>query len=251
MSIKKNKVDASANASYRVITFEKPSSVTAECYRRVKVSLSFANVDKKLQVLGVTSAVQGEGKTLSVLNIAMTYVEDGNKVLVVDLDLRRPKIHRSIKVKNENGICDVCNGSIKLNEAIKHSEFGFDVLNAGSKVSYPTALLGSQTLETIFANLKDQYDVILVDCPPIVPVTDAIIISKLTDGMIFVVSQKIKEKSAAKEGVSILRKNNVNILGVIFTEVDLGSKSYYSSKYKYYHKYSYQQAKISDQKEEK
>lgn len=245
------KVDPNkTNSNYRIITFEQPSSVISECYRRVKVSLSFANVDKKLQVIGVTSAVQGEGKTLSILNIASTYVEDGSKVCVIDLDLRRPKAHRTIKVRNENGVADVCSGAIKLEDAIKHSEYGFDILNAGSKVSYPTALLGSQTLEGIIGELKAKYDVVLVDCPPIVPVTDAVIISRLCDGMIFVVSQKIKEKQAAKEGVNILKKNNVTLLGVLFTEVDLGSKSYYSSKYRYYHKYAYDQAK-KDVEEEK
>ena len=226
------------NPHYRLISYENPTHPISECYRRIKVSLNFSNVDKQLKVIGLTSAVQGEGKSLTLLNLAYTYVEDGHKVLIIDLDLRRPKIHKSLRIENKNGISEICDGSIDLNTAIKHSQYGFDVINSGKKVEYPASLLGSKKLETIVNDLKKSYDVILIDCPPVVLVSDPIIISRLCDGLVFCAAPKIKQKEASIEGVRILRNNNVNLLGCVFTEVDSGAGDYYYHKNKYYY-YSY------------
>ena len=95
------------NPHYRIITVEEPLSIAAESYRRIKTSLEFANVDKRIQVIQVCSSMQGEGKSVTALNIAATYAEDGKKVLVVDLDFRRPKLHRSFRRENKDGITDV------------------------------------------------------------------------------------------------------------------------------------------------
>ncbi len=87
-----------------IITIEKPSSIAAEAYRRIKVGLEYSAVDKKIQVIQVCSALQGEGKTTTILNLAATYAESKKKVVVIDLDFRRPKLHRAFHVLNENGI---------------------------------------------------------------------------------------------------------------------------------------------------
>ena len=109
------------NPDYRIITIEEPSSIAAESYRRIKVGLEYSVVDKNIKVIQVSSASQGEGKTLTVLNLAATYVENGKKVIVLDLDLRRPKLPRSFKVENKNGVTDVLVGNISLEKAIKHT----------------------------------------------------------------------------------------------------------------------------------
>lgn len=237
---RKNKHTTTENPHYRIITVEQPLSIAAESYRRIKTALEFANVDKHPQVIQICSSMQGEGKSITVLNIAATYAEDDKKVLVVDLDFRRPKLHRSFRLENKDGITDVLAGHISLDEAIKHGENGIDCLNRGSKAPYPTALLGSENMANLFQELRKRYEYIIVDCPPILAVSDAAIVAKLTDGCLFVISQSKTEKAAAKESVKTLRDNNVNILGCIFVGISAkGGNYYYSNRYKYYYQNYY------------
>ena len=228
------------NPQYRIITVEQPLSLAAESYRRIKTSLEFANVDKHPQVIQVCSSMQGEGKSITVLNLAATYAEDGKKVIAVDLDFRRPKLHRAFRQENKNGITDVLAGNVSLEEAIIHGDNGIDCLNRGTKAPYPTALLGSENMSKLFEELRKEYEYIIVDCPPILAVSDAAIISKLCDGCLFVVSQAKTEKAAARESVKILRDNGVNILGVVFANISAKRGNYYySNKYKYYYQNYY------------
>ena len=228
------------NPHYRIITIEQPLSIAAESYRRIKTALEFSNVDKHPQVIQVCSSMQGEGKSITVLNIAATYAEDNKKVIVVDLDFRRPKLHRSFRVENKNGITDVLSGHITLKEAIKHGGNGIDCLNRGTKAPYPTAVLGSENIVKVFEELRKEYEYIIVDCPPILAVSDAAIISKLCDGCLFVISQSKTERAAAKESVKTLRDNGVNILGCIFANISAKRGNYYySNKYKYYYQNYY------------
>ena len=236
---RKNKHTTTENPHYRIITVEQPLSLAAESYRRVKTALEFADVDKHPQVIQICSSMQGEGKSVTVLNIAATYAEDGKKVIAVDLDFRRPKLHRSFRQENKNGITDVLAGNIKLEDAIIHGENGIDCLNRGTKAPYPTVVLGSDAIAKLFEELRKQYEYIIVDCPPILAVSDAAIIAKLCDGCLFVVSQSKTEKAAARESVKILRDNNVNILGCIFCGITSKGSSYYNSKYKYYYQNYY------------
>ena len=234
-----NKHTTTDNPHYRIITVEEPLSLAAESYRRIKTSLEFANVDKQPQVVQVVSSMQGEGKSVTVLNLAATYAEDSKKVIVVDLDFRRPKLHRSFNVENKNGITDVLAGHIKLEEAIKHGDNGIDCLNRGEKAPYPTAVLGSEQMAKLFDELRKLYEYIIVDCPPILAVSDATIISRLCDGCLFVIYQSKTEKNAAKESIKILRDNNVNVLGCVFCGITSKGSNYYNSKYKYYYQNYY------------
>lgn len=235
-----------SNPKYRIITVEQPLSIASEAYRRIKVSLEFANVDKHLQVIQLCSSGQGEGKTITALNLAATYVEDKKKVLIVDLDLRRPKVHRSFRFENKNGLTDYLAGNIKLEDAIKHTDTGMDVLNRGTKVPYPTAILGSKAMSDMFEELRKMYDYIIVDAPPMLPVSDALIISKLTDCCLFVVSEVLTEKSAAKEAVRSLKSNGVKVVGCVLVGISKKSNKYYNYKYKYYYQDYYSNSSNND-----
>ena len=216
---------------YRIIVKENPSSIVSESYRKAKVSLDFASLDNPLKVIQITSSLQGEGKTTTAINLAASYAEDGKKVLLVDLDLRRPKLHRAFKIENKNGIVDVLANKITLDEAIKEKD-GLYLLNKGSDVPFPTSLLNSVAIVSLFETLKANFDIIIVDCPPVLAVSDAVVISKYSDGCIFVVSQKHTDKASAKQSIATLKQNNVNILGVVFTQISKkDSKDYHSSYY--------------------
>lgn len=222
------------NPHYEIITITDPTNIASESYRRAKVAINYNDVDKHIQTIQVCSATQGEGKTVTLLNIAAAYVEDKKKVIIVDLDFRRPRIHRAFRIENKNGITDYLLGNISYEDVIKHSEYGLDFINRGSEVPFPTSVLESRGMRELFEKLKAEYDVILVDCPPILAVSDAVVVSKMCDGCLFVVSQSKSEKGLSKEAVKALREGNVNVLGSIL--VNASTKAY-KSKYKYYYRY--------------
>ena len=139
----------------------------------------------------------------------------------------------------KNGITNVLAGNLKLEEAIKQGDNGIDCLNRGTKVTYPTAVLNSDAITKVFAELRKKYEYIIVDCPPILAVSDATIVARLCDGCLFVVSQTKTEKNAAKESIKILRDNNVQLLGVVLAGITSKSSNYYNSKYKYYYQNYY------------
>lgn len=222
------------NQDFDLITVSDPSSVASENYRRIKVSLEFTNLDKKKQVIQITSANQGEAKTTTLLNLAYTYVEDKKKVIVINMDFKRPKIHHYFGVPNKNGLSDYLAGSITKDKVIQHSDkYNMDFIVRGSEVPYSTSLLSSKLLETFIKDLRKDYDYIFIDCPPVL-LSDTVVISRITDGTIFVVSQVISTKDSTKNAVKYLRENNVNILGCVFTSVNEKSSNY--SKY-YRYKY--------------
>jgi len=224
------------NQFFDLITAVDPSHVASENYRRIKVSLEFANLDKNLKVIEISSASQGEAKTTTLLNLAYTYVEDGKKVIVIDMDFRRPKIHLLFKVPDKNGLSDYLAGNIGKEKAIQHSNrYGMDFIVRGSEVPYPTSLLSSKALEVFIKELRNEYDYIFIDCPPVLLLSDSVIISKFSDGMIFVVSQVLATKDSSREAIKYLKENKVNVLGAVFTSVNEKDSNYDKHyKYKYY-----------------
>ena len=217
----------SRNPDYRIITFDDPSSPSSEAFRRIKIGLDLSHSEGCGLVVQMASALRGEGKTTACLNVAATYVEDGKKAIIIDLDLRCPRIHRAFGVENKNGVVDYLAGKIDLQAAIKRGENGIDFINRGLSVTYPTTVLGSEKLAALIAELKGEYDIVLIDCPPVLMVSDACIISKFCDGAVYVVSSRVTEKGAAKEAVNVLKQNNVKIFGAVLTEVSGSSKKQY------------------------
>lgn len=218
------------NPEYKVIVNEKPLSLASEAFRKVKLALDLAREGKSSQVVQFCSALKGEGKTTACLNVAATYAEEGKRVIIIDLDLRRARVHRAFGVENKEGVVDYLAGRIDKKTAIKHGKNGVDFINRGTSVSYPSTVLGSALLASLIDELRTEYDIVLIDCPPVLMVNDSCITAKLCDGTVFVVSSKHSEKSASKEAVSVLVQNKVNIYGCLLTEsaAKNNSKYYYS-----------------------
>lgn len=203
-----------------------------ESFEKLQVNVGLAFVDKKLQVLQVTSSVQDEGKTTAAVNLAYSYANRGYKVLIVDLDLRRPKIHRNFNLPNEKGIVDYAAGNCKKEELVKQTDYGIDVVFTGSKTPYPAKVLESDLLRALLEEAKEIYDYIILDTPPVSIVVDPILVSKNVDGVLFIVQAEKTKKSIIKESLGILKNAQANIIGLVLTSV---KDKYTRYSYKYYY----------------
>ncbi|XMB85745.1 CpsD/CapB family tyrosine-protein kinase [Mycoplasmatota bacterium WC44] len=204
---------------YKVISHMDRLSVVSESYRKLRTNIDFSSFDEELKVINITSSMPSEGKSINLLNLATVYAQNDKDVVVVDLDLRRPKMHRAIGERNILGVSDYCARKLPLEECIKHTKFGFDCMVAGKKIPYPSELLNSQKLKDLISLLKEEYEYIFIDCPPANMVTDANIISRYCDGTIFVVRNNYTDKRIAKRAIKSLRDINVNVIGAIVTRV--------------------------------
>ncbi len=225
-----------------ILNADSPFSVK-ENYKALRTNIIFSLKDNSgCKIVNVASANPSEGKTTSSLNLAITFAEMSSKVLLIDCDLRKPKIHRYAKIENKVGLSNLLCGFSKLSEVIKHTEFGFDCITSGHIPPNPSELLASKEMENCLAELKTMYDFIFIDCPPINVVTDSLSVSTLCDGTIFIVKPGSTTKSSLAAAVAKYRFANQNIIGFIVNAVESKQSSYYKHN-KYYsrgkHYYNY------------
>lgn len=217
-----------------LIAKEAPNSYVTESLQKLIVNLEYANIDQKYKVIQFTSSMQAEGKTTLISNVAYLLAQRGKKVLMVDLDLRRPKINRIFSVINKLGLTDYLLGKIEKKDLIQHSEDKVDFIISGEKTTSVVQVLQSQKLQDLFNELKQEYDYILLDTPPVIVVSDALLVNKVADGIIFVVAHGLGRKSMVKEAISSLTRNNVPIIGIAMTQDRVNKGNRYGYTYKYY-----------------
>ncbi len=217
-----------------LIAKEAPNSYVTESLQKLIVNLEYANIDQKYKVIQFTSSMQAEGKTTLISNVAYLLAQRGKKVLMVDLDLRRPKINRIFSVINKLGLTDYLLGKIEKKDLIQHSEDKVDFIISGEKTTSVVQVLQSQKLQDLFNELKQEYDYILLDTPPVIVVSDALLVNKVADGIIFVVAHGQGRKSMVKEAITSLTRNNVPIIGIAMTQDRVNKGNRYGYTYKYY-----------------
>jgi capsular exopolysaccharide synthesis family protein len=175
-----------------------------------------------------------------VVALGTTMALAGNRVLILDTDLRRPRLHKTFGVSNEEGLTTLLLGTSEISAAIKSTEVrGLDVLPCGPHPPNPSELLHSQKVEKLLEMLDERYDLILLDSPPVNAVTDAIILSKRVDGTIIVVKASKTSKDAARRAARQLIDVNAKILGVVLNDVDFEEHGYYRHYYYYRSGYAY------------
>jgi len=229
---------------YKNVVIESPNSVEAEAYRKLELNISISSLDRKMQVIQCTSATPEDGKTTTTINLAAVFAEKGKKVIVLDFDLRRPKIHRAFHKVNDGGFYEYITNHVDYHNLIVHDETNIDLLLSGKHISYPHIVLESSLTAQLIDSLRKEYDYIVIDTPPVLSVTDPVIVSKLVDGVVYVVAYNKTKKDDAKEGLKILRRNNANVIGGVLANIDF-------RKSKGYHGYSYHYAYQSDKEEGK
>lgn len=212
-----------------------------EAYKTLRTNVSFAlaNAEDSKVVL-VTSSQQSEGKSITAINLAISYAQMERKVLVIDCDLRRPKVARLLRIATPEGLSNLLMSRTKTAESliVRSDIKNLDVLPAGDIPPNPSELLASPKMEQVLAELKEKYDLIVLDTPPVNMVTDAVALAPQTDGVLFVVRANITERGAVIHAVEQLEYTKIKILGFILNGVDLEHTSYGYSK-QHYKRYGY------------
>jgi succinoglycan biosynthesis transport protein ExoP len=230
----KRLVIASSKEAVELVTQVRPQSQMAESYRALRTSLLLSNLGSPPKVIMVTSALPQEGKTTTSINTAVVLAQKGVRVLLIDADLRRPSIHKTLGMGPRSGLSNVLTGSTSLEQAITRSAIlpNLFVMPAGTPPPNPAELLASMNMKEVLAKLSEEYDHIVLDTPPSLSVTDAVVLSPRADAVILVIRSGKTTKQALRRARDILAQVNAKVVGVLLNAVDLTSPDYY-----YYYEY--------------
>ena len=217
-------------------TLHDPKSSASESYRGIRTGILFSSAESAPQVILVSSAGPREGKTITTANLAITMAQAGSKVIVLDCDMRRPKMHHLFGVPKDRGISNLLVSSSEMEETILHTSIpNLDVIPCGPIPPNPSEILGSARMANLIGLLRKQYAHILIDSPPSTAVTDALVLSKSVDGVVLVIRAGDTARELARNGVEGFDGVGAHILGAVLNAVDIGRDKYYY--YQYYHYY--------------
>ena len=216
------------NKMRHLITNLNPKSPISEQYRTIRTNIQFSSVDEELRSILFTSSGPGEGKSMTTANIAVTYAQQGKKVLLIDADLRKPTVHYTFRLDNLKGLSNVLVGDVLLEEAIHTTSIDhLDVISSGPVPPNPSELLGSRKMRAILERAKQQYDLVIFDTPPVLAVTDAQIMADFVDGAMLVVRSKVTELDAATRAVEALKPAKARLLGTVLNDREKKGSNYY------------------------
>jgi succinoglycan biosynthesis transport protein ExoP len=203
-----------------------------EAFLTLHSSLRLKDESKRAQAILVTSTIPGEGKSFTTTNLALTFAAHGEKVVVVDCDLRKPNIHKSFRLENLKGVIDVCAGTQTIDQVVfKGVHPNLDVIAAGGRAKNPTQILNSKNFELMLSDLRKRYDRVFVDTPPLAAVSDALIILPLMDGSIFTIFFNRVRRKAAQFSARKLLEVNVPCFGAVLNGLNLAVSGYYYAQY--------------------
>ena len=224
----------SSKEAVEMVTQVRPQSQMAESYRALRTSLLLSNLGAPPKVIMVTSARPQEGKTTTSINTAIVLAQKGVRVLLVDGDLRRPSVHKTLGMGPRSGLSNVLTGSATVDQTVTASPVlpNLFILPAGTPPPNPAELLASTNMRDLLAELREQYDHIIIDTPPTLSVTDAVVLSPRADATILVIRSGQTTKQALRRARDILMQVNAHVAGVLLNAVDLTSPDYY-----YYYEY--------------
>lgn len=240
----KNKKGNISDSEYGAMLGGHLNFAASEAYKLLRTNLMYALTGEETdecRVVGVTSSVRGEGKSTTTLNLAYSIAEAGQFVLVLECDMRLPTLAKRLGIDGSKGISNLLAGLCNGSEVIKRTDLhqNLYVLPAGEIPPNPSELLGSERMKVSLDVLRKDFDYILLDLPPVNAVSDPLIASKLTDGMILVVRQNYSNKRSLAEAVRQLRFVDAKILGFVMTSSDSGAKGNKKYYKKYYKQYGY------------
>lgn len=216
----------------QLITVSNPNSPISEQYRTIRTNINYSNIDRENRLIMVTSSNPGEGKTITTANLAVTFAEEGKKVLLMDADFRKPRVHELFRKRNFLGLTSVLYKQKPLMEAINKTRISnLHVLTSGPITPNPSELLSSKKMKELLSEVRNQFDLIIIDTPPVLLVTDAQILAGQCDGVILVVSHGKTKKQEAEKAKALLLNTKARILGAVLNNTKDNYKDYYYSDY--------------------
>jgi len=212
-----------------LITKLNPLSPISEQFRTIRTNLQFASVDEALESVVVTSSEPSEGKSLTVANLAIVYAQQGKRVLLIDADLRKPTVHYTFRLDNLTGLSTVLVGEESFNNTVQVSDVdNLDVITSGPIPPNPSELLGSKRMKHFIQEANRVYDLVIIDSPPVLAVTDAQVLANLVDGSLLVVRSGQTEYETAEKAKEALERSTSKLLGTVLNDLPKkGSSSYY------------------------
>lgn len=210
-----------------LVVNDKSKSPASEAYRTLRTNIQFSSVDSDIKTLLVTSPGQGEGKSTITANLAITMSQIGKKVLLCDCDMRRPSIYKMFNVSNDIGLTNLLKEELNIENVVHKYSSNLHVLTCGNIPQNPSEVLNSQRMKKFLQEAVDEYDFIILDTPPVIPVTDAQILSTKVEGVLMVINSSTSPIEACKKAKNLLKAVNANIVGVVLNNVRNKKGRYY------------------------
>jgi succinoglycan biosynthesis transport protein ExoP len=232
----KTKGNAGQDTNPALVAFHSPKSTASESYRGIRTSILFSSAESAPQVILISSAGPLEGKTITTANLAVTMAQAGSKVIILDCDMRKPKMHKVFGMARDHGLSNLLTGTIDVGEAISHTPIpNLDIILCGPIPPNPSEMLGSPRMAALLKDLRERYAHILIDSSPSTAVTDAVVLSKSVDGIVLVIRAGDTAREIARNSIAQFDNVGAHILGAILNAVDVGRDSYYYYQYYYYY----------------
>jgi capsular exopolysaccharide synthesis family protein len=216
-----------------LVAFKNPKSRAAEAFRTLRTNIQFSGLDDSLSSIVVTSSAPSEGKSTVLINLAITIAQSGKKVLVIDCDLRRPTVHKKLGLPNAEGLTNLLiQDKESFDEVVLTTKVpNLSALTSGPTPPNPAELLGTKRMKSIIRQLTGSFDMVLIDAPPVIAVTDAQILATIAEGTLIVTSYGTTEKFGLVKTKELLDKVGAKVLGVVINKVPEKSEHYYYGKY--------------------
>lgn len=251
MGLFKKKKKRTMEGEERIVVKENSMSSKAEGYNRLTDNILYLNADGKNKVIQIESSVSHEGKTTVTCNLAVSLGLTDKKVIVVDLDFRKPRVQQRLGLTIDNGISEYMLGELTKDQIIKHSKYkNVDVITRGAKIYNSSLILVSDKFKNFIAELRAEYDYVLLDCAPVLQVSDYIHIAQVSDGVLFLVAYGSTTRSQVSDAIKELKKNGANLLGTVFSMYDRKKDRGYDYYGKGYYGRSYYQAYLEEEQNE-
>lgn len=230
---KKKLDDTSLKYGVGLVAYTDPSGMIAEQFKTIRTNIQFSAVNNALKSVLFTSSEPSEGKSTVSNNMAVTWADQGMRVVLIDSDLRRPTVHKTFDVSNRLGLTNYLSGNASLEEVIQPTMVSnLYIITSGPIPPNPAELLGGDRVDSLIRDLNDKYDLLILDAPPVNTVTDAQLLAAKADGTILVVPQGIADKNGVRRAKQLLETVHANILGAIMNRVTAQkSEGYYGGSY--------------------
>lgn len=227
------------------IVENQPKSPVSEAYRILRTNIQFSSFDNEVKSILITSSGTVEGKSTTAGNLALTMIQSGKSVILLDCDLRKPSIHKKFSISNKIGLSNYLIGEVDFEDVIVKYKDNLHVIPSGTIPPNPSEMISSNKMKSFIQRCKEEYDYVILDAPPVIAVTDAQILSTDVDGVLLVVAAEQSDKNAVIKAKELLENVKANIIGAVLTKV----KNRYSYNYKGY--YSQENSSVKGKKKRK